>query len=111
LLYFDVTARSGGGNAQWSLIDPFGGSVFDTGFSGTTSDVGPFALPSTGNYTLMIEGSRFDGSGEAIFFITVLDLLGELDNQDGVLAGQADQHHQADLREDVVVHLHQPDAG
>ena len=30
-------------------------------------------------------------------------LLGELDDQDGVLAGQADQHHEADLREDVDV--------
>ena len=69
LLYFDVTARSGGGNAQWSLIDSFGGTVFDTGFSGTTSDVGPFALPSTGNYTLMVEGSRFDGSASYSFNI------------------------------------------
>ena len=32
-------------------------------------------------------------------------LLGELDDQDGVLAGQADQHHEADLREDVDVHV------
>ena len=31
-------------------------------------------------------------------------LLGELDDQDGVLARQADQHHEADLREDVDVH-------
>ena len=40
----------------------------------------------------------------------VLQLLGELDDQDGVLGRQADQHHQADLREDVVVQLRQPDA-
>ena len=31
-------------------------------------------------------------------------LLGELDDQDRVLARQADQHHEADLREDVDVH-------
>ena len=69
ILYFDVTARNGGGNAQWSLIDSFGGIVFDGGFSGTTSDVGPFALPSTGTYTLMIEGSRFDSAASYSFNI------------------------------------------
>ena len=31
-------------------------------------------------------------------------LAGELDDQDGVLGRQADQHDEADLREDVVVH-------
>ena len=30
----------------------------------------------------------------------LLPLLGELDDQDGVLARQPDQHHEADLRED-----------
>ncbi len=34
-------------------------------------------------------------------------LLGELDDQNRVLAGQADQHDEADLREDVDVHLGQ----
>ena len=33
------------------------------------------------------------------------DVLGELDDQDRVLAGQADQHHEADLGEDVDVGL------
>ena len=33
--------------------------------------------------------------------------LGELDDQDGVLRGQADQHDQADLREDIVFHAAQ----
>ena len=32
------------------------------------------------------------------------DQLGELDDQDRVLAGQPDQHHQADLGEDVDIH-------
>ena len=36
---------------------------------------------------------------------------GKFDDQDGVLAGQPDQHHQADLREDIVVAAGQPDAG
>src|SRR5438034_10409678 len=62
---FDDTARGVGANAQWSLIDPFGGSVFDSGFSGTASDVGPLTVSSTGTYTLMIEGSRFDSSARS----------------------------------------------
>ena len=33
-----------------------------------------------------------------------LALAGELDDQDGVLGRQADQHDQADLGQDVVVH-------
>ena len=39
-----------------------------------------------------------------------LGLLGELDDQDGVLGGQADQHDKADLRQDVVVQAAQIDA-
>ena len=35
-------------------------------------------------------------------------LLGELDDQDRVLGGEADQHHQADLAEDVVRQAAQP---
>ena len=41
----------------------------------------------------------------------VLFVLGELDDQDGVLARQADEHDQADLREDVVVAALEPHAG
>ena len=36
--------------------------------------------------------------------------LGELDDEDRILAGQADQHHEADLREDVDVHPGNVDA-
>ncbi len=41
----------------------------------------------------------------------LLVLLGELDDQDRVLRRQADEHHEADLGQDVVVQPHQPDAG
>ncbi len=44
-------------------------------------------------------------------FAFVLKLLGKLHDQNGVLGRQADQHHQADLRKDVIVHPRQPDAG
>ena len=40
----------------------------------------------------------------------VLELLGELDDQDRVLGRQPDQHDEADLREDVVVLPAQDDA-
>ena len=40
--------------------------------------------------------------------VVVLGLLGELDDQDRVLGREADQHDEADLREDVVVHAAQP---
>ncbi len=40
----------------------------------------------------------------------VLPLPGEFDDQDGVLAGQPDQHDKADLRENIVVHAARPDA-
>jgi hypothetical protein len=42
---------------------------------------------------------------------SMLALAGELDDQDRVLARQADQHDQADLGEDVVVAAGQPHAG
>ena len=38
-------------------------------------------------------------------------IFGELDDEDGVLAGEADQHHEADLGQDIVVHAAQPDPG
>ena len=41
----------------------------------------------------------------------LVQLLGELDDQDGVLARQADQHHQADLHEDVDVAVREQHAG
>ncbi|HET9131023.1 MAG TPA: hypothetical protein VFO86_08755, partial [Terriglobia bacterium] len=76
LFYFDVTARNGGGNAQWSLVDKFGNLVFDRNFSDTAnSDAGPLSLPSTGTYTLMIEGSRFDGVSSYSF--NLVHLKGE----------------------------------
>ncbi|HET9129966.1 MAG TPA: matrixin family metalloprotease, partial [Terriglobia bacterium] len=73
LLYFDVTARNGGGNAQWSLVDPYGNLVFDKSFSDSTSaDAGPLTLSSTGTYTLMLEGSRFDATSSYTFNIVTV---------------------------------------
>ncbi len=37
-------------------------------------------------------------------------VLGELDNEDRVLASEADKHNEADLGEDVVIAAFKPDA-
>ena len=52
---------------------------------------------------------RLHGRIEAVG-AALLGLFGELDDQDGVLGGQADQHHEADLGQDVVVHAAQQNA-
>ncbi len=50
--------------------------------------------------TQLARRQRRVAARQAAFLVLV---LGELDDQDGVLARQADQHHEADLREDVDV--------
>src|SRR4029077_8208585 len=55
--FFDAQARSGATAAQWRLIDPFGGQVFSTGFTASTSDVDTLTLAQAGAYTLLIEGA------------------------------------------------------
>ena len=40
---------------------------------------------------------------DRVMALLVLQMLGELDDQDRVLAGEADEHDEADLREHVVV--------
>ena len=44
-----------------------------------------------------------DGGLEPVHALLLLRLLGELDDQDGVLGGERDQHDQPDLGQDVVV--------
>src|SRR6266568_4329451 len=44
-------------------------------------------------------------------FAGIFKLFGELDDENRVLAGETDQHDEADLGEDVVIHVPQPDAG
>src|SRR5688572_12597133 len=51
---------------------------------------------------------RFHRRGEAVDVVAVLNLFGEFHNEDRVLTGETDEHHEADLREDVVVHGPQP---
>src|SRR5207244_11048498 len=55
------------------------------------------------------ETAGFDRGRETVFLIAILDLLRELDDQDGVFAGETDQHDKTDLSEDVVFHRTQPD--
>ena len=41
--------------------------------------------------------------------VAILDLLRELNDQDGVLAGKPNEHNETDLREDIILHRAQPD--
>ena len=52
LIYFDEQSVSGGPTVHWRLIDQYGQQVWFTSFS----DVGTAAMPSTGTYTLLVEG-------------------------------------------------------
>src|SRR6266446_10108155 len=53
--------------------------------------------------------TRFDRGSEAVFFITILNLFREFDDQDGVLASESDQDNKTNLSKDVVLHRAQPD--
>src|SRR5881409_2673103 len=55
------------------------------------------------------EPARLDGGREAVLALLLL-LLGELDDEHGVLRGQPDQRDEADLRDEVVVQAAQPRA-
>src|SRR5437870_7755939 len=55
------------------------------------------------------EPARLDGGCEAVLALLLL-LLGELDDEHGVLRGQPDQRDEADLRDEVVVQAPQPRA-
>ena len=50
------------------------------------------------------QAARFDCGGEPVFAIAILDLLCELNDEDGVLAGEPDENNKADLGKDVVLH-------
>src|SRR5262249_10779327 len=51
LFYFDQLSQSSG-TLYWRLIDPYGQQVWQNGFS----SVGTQALPSSGTFTLLVEG-------------------------------------------------------
>jgi RHS repeat-associated protein len=62
--FFDVVARTNGGNSLWRLIDPYGNIVFASRFASTTSDVDVQTLAQPGTYTLLLEGNLTDtGTG------------------------------------------------
>src|SRR5205814_5935692 len=53
--------------------------------------------------------TRFDRGGETVFLVAVLNLFREFDDEDGVLASESDEHNEADLGKDVVLHRAEPD--
>jgi hypothetical protein len=73
--YFDALARAGYtyvGNAFWTLIDPFGNSLFaDAGFG----DVGTLTLTATGIYTLWVAGGDAEPRMEATHSFNVVPVL------------------------------------
>src|SRR5260370_25977577 len=48
------------------------------------------------------ETAGFNRGGETIFAIAILDVFRELNDEDGVFAGETGQHDKTDLSEDVV---------
>jgi hypothetical protein len=62
--FFDVQANVGASNARWRLFDPYGKSVFNSGFT----DVNAQTVANTGSYTLVVEGSRFDSGNPTYAF-------------------------------------------
>lgn len=50
------------------------------------------------------QSAGFHGGVSCRKALFLLYFLGELYNENGILAGQGDQHHKADLRENVVFH-------
>ena len=57
LYYFDFLSSSGAaGSMTWRLLDPYGNTVFGPS-NFDAGDIGPRALPASGKYTLLLEGS------------------------------------------------------
>src|SRR5205823_7426477 len=53
--------------------------------------------------------TRFDRGGETVFLVAILNLFCEFDDKDRVLTSESNQHNEADLGKDVVLHRAQPD--
>jgi hypothetical protein len=68
-VYFDSQDRSSGGNLYAELRDPSGNVVFTVS---AASDAGPYVLPRSGEYNLVIRGTSPAGTGSYRF--RLLDL-------------------------------------
>jgi hypothetical protein len=66
-LLFDSQGLTGGTNTYWSLVDPFGRTVFENNYAG--SDTGPWTLPASGTYTLLVAGYNPAGTPGGYAFI------------------------------------------
>jgi RHS repeat-associated protein len=95
--YFDSISRTGAPSAQYRLIDQYGVNVF--GSISLTSDTDTIALPSTGAYTLLIEGNITD-SVPGTFRFNVQNVqfaespltLGAITSGDIAVVGEQDVH-------------------
>src|SRR4029079_6724448 len=69
--FFDQISRFTLPNTWWRLIDPYGGTVFNQGFTDVGSVASPTTLPADGTYTLLIEGYISDpGNGSYSFNVS-----------------------------------------
>ncbi|MFO1022809.1 MAG: Ig-like domain-containing protein [Planctomycetales bacterium] len=74
--YFDAGAITGDiGNAYWQLIDPFGQPVSGATNNVNGGDFGPITLPSTGKYTVLVEGYPFESGVSGGYTINVIPVV------------------------------------
>jgi hypothetical protein len=92
--YFDAISRSGA-SIDWRLIDPFGQQVWSNNFS----SVGTQALPSSGIYTLLVEGyigntgpASFSFNAQKVTNTTAALTLGNQVNGAIIQAGQQNSY-------------------
>lgn len=98
--FFGAQATTGSiSSAQWRLVDPFGRLVHSAISSLNQGDVRNIILPASGTYTLLIEGSPYDGlnSGDYSFnIIPVVDqtpvplILGDVTTGSIAVPGEVD---------------------
>jgi uncharacterized protein (DUF697 family) len=69
--FFDQISRVNLPNSYWRLVDPYGNTVFNQGFTDIGSVGSPTTLPADGTYTLLIEGYIGEpGSGTYSFNVS-----------------------------------------
>ncbi|MFO1022820.1 MAG: Ig-like domain-containing protein [Planctomycetales bacterium] len=69
--YFDFLSMTGTPDyTRWRVIDPFGNKspfLIGDGYYGTPRDIGRYTIPSTGTYTILVEGGASSGPLEYSF--------------------------------------------
>jgi hypothetical protein len=85
----------------WRISTPCNSGEYKRQHAGDEGKAGHQDRPQT-------QAAGLDSRLDAIHAL-ILALLGKLNDEDGVFGREAEEHHQADLGEDVVIHRAQPD--